>query len=115
MARNEVGIVRTTRREVVGLLTGLDPSPTAPISFACLRMGDRAVEGTNLENRQTGNRLVGSNSTPSDSFIFTGVRLRRARRRGSARNLPQGRETLLFSALASGAEMMTAGLAHRMR
>ena len=28
-------------------------------------MGGRAVEGTGLENRQTGNRLVGSNPTPS--------------------------------------------------
>ncbi len=30
-------------------------------------MGGRAVEGTGLENRQTGNRLVGSNPTPSAS------------------------------------------------
>ena len=29
------------------------------------RMGGRAVEGTGLENRQAGNRLVGSNPTPS--------------------------------------------------
>jgi hypothetical protein len=28
-------------------------------------MGGRVVEGTGLENRQTGNRLVGSNPTPS--------------------------------------------------
>ena len=28
-------------------------------------MGGRAVEGTGLENRQTGDRLVGSNPTPS--------------------------------------------------
>ncbi len=30
-----------------------------------LRMGGRAVEGTGLENRQAGDRLVGSNPTPS--------------------------------------------------
>lgn len=29
------------------------------------RMGGRAVEGTGLENRRAGNRLVGSNPTPS--------------------------------------------------
>lgn len=28
-------------------------------------MGGRVVEGTGLENRQAGNRLVGSNPTPS--------------------------------------------------
>ena len=28
-------------------------------------MGGRVVEGSGLENRQTGNRLVGSNPTPS--------------------------------------------------
>ena len=32
---------------------------------AALRMGGRVVEGTGLENRQAGNRLVGSNPTPS--------------------------------------------------
>ena len=31
------------------------------------RMGGRVVEGTGLENRQAGNRLVGSNPTPSAS------------------------------------------------
>ena len=30
-----------------------------------MRMGGRAVEGTGLENRQAGDRLVGSNPTPS--------------------------------------------------
>jgi hypothetical protein len=30
-----------------------------------LRMGGRVVEGSGLENRQAGNRLVGSNPTPS--------------------------------------------------
>lgn len=30
-----------------------------------LRMGGRVVEGTGLENRQAGDRLVGSNPTPS--------------------------------------------------
>ena len=29
------------------------------------RMGGRVVEGSGLENRQAGNRLVGSNPTPS--------------------------------------------------
>ena len=32
-------------------------------------MGGRAVEGTGLENRQAGDRLVGSNPTPSASLI----------------------------------------------
>ena len=31
-------------------------------------MGGRVVEGTGLENRQAGNRLVGSNPTPSASY-----------------------------------------------
>ncbi len=31
-------------------------------------MGGRVVEGTGLENRQAGNRLVGSNPTPSAKF-----------------------------------------------
>ena len=37
-------------------------------------MGGRAVEGTGLENRQTGDRLVGSNPTPSaKNRLFTTV------------------------------------------
>ena len=32
-------------------------------------MGGRAVEGTGLENRQAGDRLVGSNPTPSAIFL----------------------------------------------
>jgi hypothetical protein len=37
----------------------------ASISACPNRRGDRVVEGTGLENRQAGNRLVGSNPTPS--------------------------------------------------
>ena len=33
-------------------------------------MGGRVVEGTGLENRQAGNRLVGSNPTPSAIVIY---------------------------------------------
>ena len=35
------------------------------VSGAITWMGGRVVEGTGLENRQAGNRLVGSNPTPS--------------------------------------------------
>ena len=38
-------------------------------------MGGRAVEGTGLENRQTGNRLVGSNPTLSAKSTSGNVRL----------------------------------------
>jgi hypothetical protein len=33
-------------------------------------MGGRVVEGTGLENRQAGNRLVGSNPTPSATVLL---------------------------------------------
>ena len=33
-------------------------------------MGGRAVEGTGLENRQAGDRLVGSNPTPSATELW---------------------------------------------
>jgi hypothetical protein len=36
-------------------------------------MGGRVVEGTGLENRQAGDRLVGSNPTPSASHAFRPV------------------------------------------
>ena len=32
-------------------------------------MGARVVEGTGLENRQTGNGFVGSNPTPSTNLL----------------------------------------------
>ena len=38
------------------------------------RMGGRAVEGTGLENRQAGNRLVGSNPTPSARMARRDIR-----------------------------------------
>ncbi len=38
-------------------------------------MGGRAVEGTGLENRQAGDRLVGSNPTPSAIPLF-GIQVR---------------------------------------
>ena len=41
------------------------------------RMGARAVEGTDLENRQTRKGLVGSNPTPSASFLFISMRYNR--------------------------------------
>ena len=34
-------------------------------------MGGRAVEGTGLENRRARERLVGSNPTPSATFLFS--------------------------------------------
>ena len=34
------------------------------------RRDGRAVEGTGLENRQAGDRLVGSNPTPSAIFVI---------------------------------------------
>ena len=36
-------------------------------------MGGRVVEGSGLENRQAGNRLVGSNPTPSAKLMLPGV------------------------------------------
>ncbi len=45
-------------------------------------MGGRAVEGTGLENRRAGNRLVGSNPTPS---VPAGARARAERRAASVR------------------------------
>ena len=40
-------------------------------------MGGRVVEGTGLENRQAGNRLVGSNPTPSAKRLFSEQRTTR--------------------------------------
>lgn len=37
-------------------------------------MGVRAVEGTGLENRRTGDRIVGSNPTPSATLAFSNFR-----------------------------------------
>ena len=34
------------------------------------RRGGRVVEGTGLENRQAGDRLVGSNPTPSANYLL---------------------------------------------
>ena len=51
-----------------------------------LRMGGRAVEGTGLENRQAGDRLVGSNPTVSATIsllsllpVFLAIFLRNLR------------------------------------
>ena len=43
-------------------------------------MGGRVVEGTGLENRQAGNRLVGSNPTPSANCTVHGAIVKEAAR-----------------------------------
>lgn len=56
--KNRVNGRISSPRERACHLAGYDYGPPS-------RMGGRVVEGTGLENRQAGDRLVGSNPTPS--------------------------------------------------
>ena len=51
---------------------GAGPVRAPPLTLL-RRKGGRAVEGTGLENQQAGNRLVGSNPTPSATFLVISV------------------------------------------
>ena len=54
-------------------------------------MGGRVVEGTGLENRQAGDRLVGSNPTPSATISLTTNSLRSLPPRGRPFGRPRSR------------------------
>ena len=53
-------------------------------------MGGRAVEGTGLENRQTGDRLVGSNPTPSARNRYFATVFVQMRRKDTLQYTPIG-------------------------
>ena len=67
---NQMIKMKTLETEWIDAITRPGPQRPLPHAGGTFRRGGRAVEGTGLENRQAGDRLVGSNPTPSAGMPY---------------------------------------------